>query len=87
MAVTAEKIPATGSRLRLRIVQKWGRYKPGDIITPWAGGLRTSLIKKGIAEPVEDDAYETATARPVAERAIAPPGRKRGRPKGSKNKK
>ena len=70
-------------RPQLRLLRRWGRLKPGDIITPLTGARRTQMLKRGIAELVSDDSeIETATAEPAAQEArlMPPVKRRRGRP-------
>ncbi len=67
--------------IKIRILQPWQRYMPGDVIAP-VDGVREILIQRGVAELViesEPDAPETAMVEPQVERAVKPRGRPRTR--------
>ena len=78
--------------IQLRFIVAWQAYRRGDIITPMSKMQADWLIGQGFCERVEDvpniehavtGPTECATAIPTTD----PPPRKRGRPKGSRNKK
>jgi hypothetical protein len=68
----------TKERPAIRFLTNWHQYRKGDVIRPYAAGMREVLLKKEIAERVTEEEAEAQEAEPQKPR--------RGRPKGSKNK-
>jgi hypothetical protein len=73
--------------MKIRILQGFGDYHPGQVFDDWPGGMAQILIGRGLIEEVrstsEDSsdvdpkAVETADVDPEVERADASPKRKK----------
>jgi hypothetical protein len=90
--MTQARKPLPRGYYYMRLLVPWGNRKAGNVLAT-TGGVRKELLRREYAVDVETPrtepaAHEITTNEPVLERAVIsePPKRKRGRPKGSKNR-
>ncbi len=75
---------------KYKVVVAYQNFRVGDVVDP--GWWRDHLLQRKYIEPIPDEESELETATMVPEvehaalRTSAPAPRRRGRPKGSKNK-
>lgn len=70
MIATASPSFVPLKRIPCRVLQKWSKHKPGDIITP-IGALRTTLLKRGVIEIVKE--ADEQGAHTVSTLGLEPP--------------
>lgn len=66
--------------MKIRVLQGFGDYLPGQVFEDWPGGMCEILIRRGLIEEVFDReavAVETASSDPEVERAEAAPKRRK----------
>lgn len=70
-----------GFGVKIRILQGFRDYTPGQVFEDWPDGMCEVFVARGLIERVADDdpeqAVETAEAGDAVERADASPRRKR----------
>ena len=66
--------------MKVRFLRHYQTYRRGQDYDLGEGVAR-SMMQMGIVEASPPDLFETAAVEPIAEKAIKPTARKRGRPR------